>query len=167
MNTNLEEGEYQTNVGEIQDCDAFKNIPRSVPVVVQTGATFDLKSVQIKKHVPNTKKFKIYTFKNPKSKRFIKILKCDHEDCGKHFRKWHNFFDHLRIHTNERPYQCSHPGCKFSFTQKANLNKHIEVHGGVKRFKCPHCTRMFYTNFNLKSHLRTHNKNIAKVIPNE
>lgn len=118
--------------------------------------------------MPCTKKFRIFTFKNPKSKRYIKILKCDHEDCGKHFRKWHNFFDHLRIHTNERPYCCTVPGCNYSFTQRANLNKHIEVHGGVKRFGCPHCPKMFYTNFNLKvnlllfnffqSHMRTHAK---------
>lgn len=100
--------------------------------------------------MPSTKLFRIFTFKNPKSKRFIKILKCDHSDCGKHFRKWHNFFDHLRIHTSEKPYVCDFEDCGFSFTQRANLNKHIEVHTGVKRFGCPHCSRMFFTNFNLK-----------------
>lgn len=77
-------------------------------------------------------------------------MKCDHDDCGKHFRKWHNFFDHLRIHTHERPYVCPFSGCGFSFTQRANLNKHVEVHGGNKRFECPYCPRMFFTNFNLK-----------------
>lgn len=115
-------------------CDAFDELPDDTDVLVSNGNTFDLNQVQIKKHVPKTDKFRIFSFKNPKSKRFIKILKCDEENCGKHFRKWHNFFDHLRIHTNERPYLCPIPGCKFSFTQRANLNKHVEVHGGVKRF---------------------------------
>lgn len=114
--TALAEYEYDLKVSELRDCEHFDDIPDDVVVHVQTGNTFDLKSVQIKKHVPQTKKFKIFTFKNPKSKRYIKILKCDHEECGKSFRKWHNFFDHLRIHTNERPYRCLHEGCGFSFT---------------------------------------------------
>ena len=138
------------------ECDAFKDVASEVAVSIETGESFDLRSVNIKKHVPDTKQFRIFTYKNPRSKRFIKVLKCDHEACDKWFRKWHNFFDHLRIHTNERPYVCDHPGCGFSFTQRANLNKHVEVHGGVKRFQCPDCDKSFYTNFNLKSHRRTH-----------
>jgi len=132
-------------------------VANDVIVTVETGRTFDLRSVQIKKHVPDTKLFRIFTYKNPKSKRYIKVLKCDHENCSKWFRKWHNFFDHLRIHTNERPYVCPFPDCGFSFTQRANLNKHVEVHGGVKRFTCPdvECQKMFYTNFNLKVRITT------------
>ena len=131
-------------------CEAFDEVSGDVMVTVETGRTFDLRSVQIKKHVPDTKQFRIFTYKNPRSKRHIKVLKCDHQGCDKWFRKWHNFFDHLRIHTNERPYVCPVPDCNFSFTQRANLNKHVEVHGGVKRFGCNICQKMFYTNFNLK-----------------
>lgn len=97
-------------------CQAFCDVAGEVLVTVESGRTFDLRSVQIKKHVPSTKKFRIFTYKNPKSKRYIKVLKCDHEGCPKWFRKWHNFFDHLRIHTNERPYVCPHVNCGFSFT---------------------------------------------------
>lgn len=131
-------------------CEAFDEVSDEVMVTIESGRTFDLRSVQIKKHVPDTKQFRIFTYKNPRSKRHIKVLKCDHENCDKWFRKWHNFFDHLRIHTNERPYVCPVPDCGFSFTQRANLNKHVEVHGGVKRFGCHICKKMFYTNFNLK-----------------
>ncbi len=119
-------------------------------VKMQTGNDFDLNTVKILKHVPSTKDFCIYTYKNPKSKRIVKILKCENRACKKYFRKWHNFFDHLRIHTNERPYKCDHEGCELTFTQKANLNKHVEVHQGKKRFTCKHCSKRFYTNFNLK-----------------
>jgi hypothetical protein len=97
-------------------CEAFEEVSGDVMVTVETGETFDLRTVQIKKHVPDTKSYRIFTYKNPKSKRYIKVLKCDHEGCDKWFRKWHNFFDHLRIHTNERPYQCDFPGCGYSFT---------------------------------------------------
>lgn len=110
--------EYQTTAKEIrEECDAFCEMDDDLQVFVQTGKTFDLHSVKIKKHVPNTKKFSIFNYKNPKSKRFVRVLKCDHENCVKNlFRKWHNFFDHLRIHTSEKPYACHYPGCGVSFT---------------------------------------------------
>lgn len=75
--------------------------------------------------------FRIFKFKNPETQRYLKILKCDFPDCPMNFRKWHNFYDHLRIHTNERPYSCPYAiqkNCKLTFTQKSNLNKHIKSH---------------------------------------
>lgn len=110
---------------------------------------FDLKQVGIKKHVPKTKQFRIYENRNSMSRKIIRLLCCTHPDCSKVFRKWHNFYDHLRIHTKERPYVCNHPNCGLTFTQKANLNKHAEIHSGKKRFLCTHCTRGFFTKFNL------------------
>ena len=56
-----EKGEYQTLVKNIKgDCDAFIGIPDDVEVSVQTGNSFNLHSVKIKKHVPSTKKFRIF-----------------------------------------------------------------------------------------------------------
>lgn len=75
--------------------------------------------------------FRIFKFKNPETQRYLKILKCDYPDCPMNFRKWHNFYDHLRIHTNERPYSCPYAvqkNCKLTFTQKSNLNKHVKSH---------------------------------------
>lgn len=59
-------------------CEAFDEVSGDVMVTIETGRTFDLRSVQIKKHVPDTKQFRIFTYKNPRSKRHIKVLKCDH-----------------------------------------------------------------------------------------
>lgn len=40
-----QEGEYSTTVAQIDDKDAFMDIPSNVNVLVQTGSSFDLRSV--------------------------------------------------------------------------------------------------------------------------
>ena len=128
-------GEAQIMMREdIEDNKVRDEIPDSVnKIEVITGHNFDPASLKIDEDVPATKEFRIYKYKNPKTQRFVKILKCEHVSCGMFFRKWHNFFDHLRVHTKERPFICCYPGCKQAFTQKANLNKHLEVHRKKKR----------------------------------
>ena len=55
-------------------------------------------------HIPATREFTIYKYLNKKTFRFLHLMSCD--ICSKCFKKWHNFFDHLRIHTQERPFVC-------------------------------------------------------------
>ena len=101
----------------------------------------------------------VFEYRKPCTRRgTLRFMVCKHENCGKVFRKWHNFFDHLMIHTNERPYKCPEQHCQMSFTQECNLTKHMEIHFGVKRFKCGLCRREFFTKFNLDSHKKTHLK---------
>ena len=111
-----------------------KHVTNDILFMVQDGLFYDLNLVGINKHVPETNSFRIVEYMNPKTHRLIRLLNCKIHDCGKIFRRWHNFFDHLRTHTKERPYSCRI--CEISFTQKANLDKHIIIHQGIKKFKC-------------------------------
>lgn len=106
--------------------------------------------MKIDEDMPNTRDFRVYKYKNPKTNRFVKILKCDHVGCDMFFRKWHNFFDHLRVHTGEKPFVCHYEECGQSFTQKANLNKHLEIHKKKKKIQCPTCNRIFSSIYLLR-----------------
>lgn len=108
-------------------------IPEHTEIRVIYGSEFDFDLVKIDEHVPSTRQFKIFKFKNPRTLRQVNILKCDYESCPMIFRKWHNFFDHLRMHTGERPYVCARPECGQTFSQKANLTKHQLVHAASKK----------------------------------
>ena len=125
------------------------HIADDVFFVVQDGSYYDLGLVGINKHVPDTQNYRILEYLNPKTHRLIRFLSCKFNGCGKVFRRWHNFFDHLRTHTKERPYQFNIEGCNIAFTQKANLDKHMVIHKGIKKFECQKCQKSFYTKFNL------------------
>ena len=75
------------------------------------GEIVDLEVFERKMHIPNTKRFSHVKFTNPATGRIASVFTCDYPHCGKFFRKWHNLFDHLRVHTNEKPFPCPVAGC--------------------------------------------------------
>jgi Rieske Fe-S protein len=69
--------------------------------------------------IPSSRLFKIFKYKNPTTMRYLLIIKCDHSGCSSSFRKWHNFYNHLRIHTKEKPFKCPYAeelGCNMTFS---------------------------------------------------
>lgn len=62
---------------------------------------------------------------------------------------------HMRGHSNERPFQC--PICPSkSFKRKEHLTRHYVIHSGDKNYTCPVCTKSFSRKDHLNKHSQTH-----------
>ena len=148
---------------KIKDKSIRDEIPDGAEIFVEDGEGFDFSSIKIEESIPQTRQFSVYKYKNPRTQRNVKLLKCDFSGCKMIFRKWHNFFDHLRVHTGERPFHCNEPGCNQSFTQKANLNKHMAVHQRRKRQKCQMCNKVFASANIMRMHMNQHINEMTQV----
>lgn len=98
----------------------FLQIPEGDPLESIPGEAADEEFYDNKTYVPNTRQFSLLKFHKLKTGRPTLGFSCDYPYCGKLFLKWHNLFDHLRIHTGERPFLCPVKGCGIRFNQVAN-----------------------------------------------
>lgn len=77
-------------------------------------------------------------------------------DCGKGFFSMAKYETHMRIHTNELPFECDQCGKRFRL--KENMLKHQRLtHSDVKNFYCELCDTYFKRSGAHKAHMeRTH-----------
>ncbi|CAH1119808.1 unnamed protein product [Phaedon cochleariae] len=60
-----------------------------------------------------------------------------------------------RVHGN-RDFKCS--DCELSFATRCYLKRHMLVHGNEYKHKCPECGKGVKNKFNLRVHMRSHDK---------
>ncbi|KAG6891218.1 hypothetical protein C0995_008470 [Termitomyces sp. Mi166 len=63
---------------------------------------------------------------------------CFWDDCNRS-GKAATLQQHMRRHTQEKPYICDYPGCGKTFAITGALTIHKRIHNGQKPFKCKFC----------------------------
>ncbi|XP_077296634.1 uncharacterized protein LOC143918568 [Arctopsyche grandis] len=91
------------------------------------------------------------------------LFKCSFPDCAHTSTRKENMKQHMKTHSNEKPFVCEL--CGHKFTQSKSLKRHSLIHSksGHDHF-CPHCPFKARRIDNLKAHiLRQHTDKVPKV----
>ena len=71
-----------------------------------------------------------------------KIVKCPYSGCNKDFTNPAILRNHVRTHTDERPFSC--PFCECKFKAKFHMENHRKRHTKTEnQFLCLHCAQTF------------------------
>lgn len=74
-------------------------------------------------------------------------FKCEH--CGKLFtRNWY-LKQHIKLHSNDKPYSCEM--CDKRFLNSSNLKQHMKTHS--VEYRCHICNRTYHSQSVLNQHL--------------
>jgi general transcription factor IIIA len=85
---------------------------------------------------------------------------CPYDNCDRKFNRPCRLAEHIRTHTNERPYVCSVLNCEKTFRRDTHLTRHFkQAHSNERNYICTweECDKSFNTSQRLKRHLQTHN----------
>ncbi|KAH3674899.1 hypothetical protein WICMUC_002972 [Wickerhamomyces mucosus] len=93
-----------------------------------------------------------------KTKKRPNKYKCLISSCGKAYSRPSLLAQHMRAHSNERPFKC--PNCSKSFLRESHLKTHSWTHSDDKPIKCSYCSKTFVTNQQLWRHIKSNHPDI-------
>ncbi|ODQ65499.1 hypothetical protein NADFUDRAFT_50781 [Nadsonia fulvescens var. elongata DSM 6958] len=105
-------------------------------------------------HFPGLSETDTHFPKTPKARP--KVYKCTEEGCDKSYSRPSLLIQHLRSHSNERPFICPAINCGKSFLRDSHLKAHMLSHTDTKPLSCDVCGKGFNTNQHLNRHRKTH-----------
>ena len=89
----------------------------------------------------------------------LKIHRCTYTDCDKSFNRPAKLAQHLRSHTNTRPFLCPHPLCTKDFLRESHRKHHVKsAHSDIRDYSCAWegCGKSFVNATRLKRHHAAH-----------
>ncbi|KAI9839118.1 MAG: hypothetical protein M1819_003111 [Sarea resinae] len=89
----------------------------------------------------------------------FKTHHCPYENCDRAFNRPARLAEHIRSHTNERPFKCNRDGCNKDFLREAHLSHHIKsAHTDIRDYTCDWegCCKSFLTATRLRRHQAAH-----------
>lgn len=92
-------------------------------------------------------------------RRSEKSLQCPWQDCHKSFNRQARLTEHLRSHTNTRPFKCPYVPCTKAFLRDSHLKHHVKSqHVKLRDHPCTFegCDKSFVTATRLRRHIETH-----------
>jgi general transcription factor IIIA len=90
-----------------------------------------------------------------------KTLSCPYEGCAKLFNRQARLSEHIRSHTNDRPFTCLEEACDKAFLRDSHLKHHIKsAHTNERNYTCnwANCDKKFATGTRLRRHEASHEK---------
>ena len=72
--------------------------------------------------------------------------------CDQLLSNLNKFYDHLRSHSNEKPFKCTFENCSKAYSQLYKLTEHAKVHTRNMVYKCFICEVKFSCQKRLFSH---------------
>lgn len=88
-----------------------------------------------------------------------KISSCPYQNCPKSFNRQARLTEHIRSHTNERPFKCAVQKCDKAFLRDSHLKHHMKsAHTNERDYSCTwsNCNKNFATGTRLRRHEASH-----------
>ncbi|CDW71344.1 UNKNOWN [Stylonychia lemnae] len=163
----MEENTRQKTIEPSSNDDSFETktvkqtlkLPERSKIQIILGENLHEDQIPQVANIPSLKTFKQVKVFKQESKRWKSQFICTFDNCNIVCQKWGNLFDHLRTHSNERPFKCPVEFCRKAFTQKSNLEKHIKTHKRLY-LKCQECKSIFHKDRLLRHFNKYHSKSI-------
>mmetsp|Transcript_4521 Transcript_4521/g.4236 ORF Transcript_4521/g.4236 Transcript_4521/m.4236 type:complete len:150 (+) Transcript_4521:185-634(+) len=133
-------------------------LPSFSAILIEDGIT-DILGQQLyiwKGHIPSTVKYKVIKLVDSFMTTQHTFFVCQEKGCLKVTNKRGIIYEHLRFHTNEKPFRCPLVNCDLRYGQKYSMKYHFFSAHDRATYKCRVCFQKFFRKKRLFKHFQIH-----------